>query len=207
MDKTTLTYDKARVISFSDAIFSIAMTLLVLELSIPTYSNVEDYDTWHALGNLIPSFIGFLVSFLVTALYWVAHLRIMRHVTTIDTKMLWLNIFLLLFIVLLPFSTAFYVNGFILTGPFVFYCLNLSAIGLFNFLIIRYVLLKERKTAEISVIEGKIEKARALNALFVWLLAALFAFFLPMVARGIFVLIFVFNRIIKWYFNKNTSKE
>jgi len=123
-----LTFDKNRVINFSDAIFSIAMTLLVLEIAIPTVTAMSSNDTWTLLQNRIPSFIGFVVSFLVTALYWVSHLRTMKFVNVVDTKLLWLNIFLLLFIVLMPFSTGFYVGGFDYVGPFVFYCFNLSAI-------------------------------------------------------------------------------
>ncbi len=90
-------YDKSRVINFSDAVYSIAMTLLVLEIGIPTYKAFSSNDTWTLLAKRIPSFIGLVVSFLVTALYWLEHLRCMRLVSTIDAKLLWLNIFLLFF--------------------------------------------------------------------------------------------------------------
>ena len=92
------TYDKARVISFSDAVFSIAMTLLVLEVVIPSYKELKTGDTMLILQNRIPSFIGLVVSFLVTAIYWIAHMRIIKYVSTIDAKVLWYNIGLLFFI-------------------------------------------------------------------------------------------------------------
>lgn len=122
------TFDKGRVISFSDAIFSIAMTLLVLEVVIPSYKEIENGNTLEVLSNRIPSFIGLIISFIVTALYWIANLRIMKYATTIDTKILWYNIGLLFFIVLLPFSTAFYVKEFSFKGPFALYCFNHTAI-------------------------------------------------------------------------------
>lgn len=197
-----ITFDKGRVISFSDAVFSIAMTLLILEIGIPSYEAVNSNGTWGVLINRIPSFIGLLVSFLVTALYWIAHMRVMKYVSDIDNKLLWLNIFLLLFIVLLPFSTAFYVRGFNFTGPFVFYCFNLSAIGLFNYLMLRYVIKKEKGTTGLTPFLGKWQKARALNAFFVWVFAGILVFILPTVARFTFILIFIIQPMINYYFRK-----
>lgn len=57
------TYNKARVVSFTDAVFSIAVTLLVLEIVIPGYSEFSKYNTLEILQNRIPSFIGLIVSF------------------------------------------------------------------------------------------------------------------------------------------------
>ena len=138
-------FDKGRVIAFSDAVFSIALTLLVLEVAVPTSEAVSKYETWDLLAARIPDFIGLVVSFFVTALYWIAHMRVTKYASSINTKLLWINIGLLFFIVLLPFSTGFYVSGFNVTGPFVFYCLNLSGIGFFNYLMIRYIIKKEKE--------------------------------------------------------------
>ncbi|MCK8481392.1 TMEM175 family protein [Psychroserpens algicola] len=198
-----LTFDKSRVINFSDAVFSIAMTLLVLEVGIPSIKAISSNSTWVILQNRIPSFIGLVVSFLVTALYWVSHLRSMKYVTTVDAKLLWLNIFLLLFIVLMPFSTGFYVTGFNLVGPFVFYCFNLSAIGLFNFLLIRYIMKKEKSNPELTPHIKRWYLHTALNALIIWILAGVLAFILPSVARLIFILIFV----IQFFINRNYKKS
>lgn len=121
------TFDKARVINFSDAVFSIAMTLLVLEVVIPSYKELSSGNTLEILQRRIPNFIGFIVSFMVTAIYWIAHIRILKYASTINTKILLYNIFLLFFIVLLTFSTAFYVKGFMFKGPFAFF-FNLASI-------------------------------------------------------------------------------
>jgi len=196
------TYDKSRIISFSDAVYSIAMTLLVLEVAIPSAGAIQKISSWDLLMNRIPNFIGLVVSFLVTALYWVAHLRCMKLVTIVDNKLLWLNIFLLLFIVLMPFSTGFYVTGFGLVIPFVFYCFNLSAIGLFNFLMIRYVMKKEKDNPELTPLVIKWHTLTGLNALIVWVLAAILAFIWPHIARYIFVLIFVIQFFINKYYKR-----
>ena len=197
------TFDKARVISFSDAVFSIAMTLLVLEVVIPSYKELKTGDTLLVLENRIPSFIGLVVSFMVTAFYWIANMRVFRYVSTIDSKILWYNIFLLFFIVLLPFSTAFYVKGFNFKGPFAFYCFNLSAIGLFNLILNIYITKREKGKTGITPTMGEFMKLRAFNAFAIWALAGVLAFFLPMVSRFLFILLFIFEAImIKFYKNK-----
>ena len=198
----TIKFEKSRVVSFSDAVFSIAMTLLVLEVAIPNSEEAMNEQLGTILANRIPSFIGLLVSFLVTALYWIAHMRIMRYIKEVSYSLLWLNIILLLFIVLLPFSTGLYVKGFGAEAPFAFYCFNLSAIGFLNFLMIRYITKHEE---ELTSLIGKWEKARALNTVFVWVLAGMLAFVLPMVSRFIFVLIFVIQPLIDRYFKKKKA--
>lgn len=200
-------FDKGRVIGFSDAVFSIAMTLLVLEVVIPSYNELKTQDTWLILQNRIPSFIGLIISFFVTALYWISHMRIMKFVSTINSKLLWYNILLLFFIVLLPFSTAFYVKGFTAIGPFAFYCFNLSAIGFFNFLINFYVVKKEKGKTGISSALGKYFKLKAFNAFIVWVLAGFLAFVFPFTARFLFILLFVFEFILKKYYKKQLHKE
>lgn len=199
-------FDKSRVIAFSDAVFSIAITLLVLEVAVPTVSAVNKFSTWELLAGRIPNFIGLVVSFFVTALYWIAHMRITKYASTIDTKLLWINIGLLFFIVLLPFSTGFYISGFNLTGPFVFYCINLTGIGFFNYLMIRYIIKKEKGETGLSRSKGKLEKAKSLNAFLIWLFAGALAFVLPTIAKFVFVLIFVFNPVINRYYKKKILK-
>lgn len=198
----TFIYDKSRVTAFCDAVFSIAMTLLILEIDVPDSSIINNESLGDILSSRIPSFIGFLVSFMVIALYWVSHLRIFKYVTSISDKLLWINILLLLFVVLLPFSTALYVGGFNANGPFVFYCLNLVFLGSFNLLLISYISKKEMGKNGMTPIIGKWLKFRSIIVIFVWLLAAFLASFLPLTARFIFVLIFVIQFFGDRYFKK-----
>lgn len=202
-----LTYDKNRVINFSDAIFSIAMTLLVLEVGIPSIKVIANNTTWDILQSRLPSFIGLVISFFVTAIYWVSHLRHMKFAAEVDRKLLWLNILLLFFVVLLPFSTGFYVVGINYNGPFVFYCLNLSGIGLFNYLIINYIYKKEKGKTGLTPLLGKWYKAVALNSFLVWVIAGLLVLMLPILARLLFLAIFIFEILINRYFRKKVKQE
>jgi uncharacterized membrane protein len=201
------TFNKSRVISFTDAVFSIAVTLLVLEVAIPGYKEFKTYDTLEIIQRRTPSFIGLIVSFLVITLYWINHLRIFKYVSTIDTKLLWYTIFLLFFVVLLPFSTGFYVKGFNYVGPFVFYCFNLSAIGLFNLLINVYVSKKEKSLTGITPMLAKYFKYRALNAFLIWVFAGFLALVWPYIARFLFILLFIFEFLITRYYRKKLKKE
>ena len=67
-----------RLILFSDAVFAIAITLMVIEIKIPEIhrNEVTDELLVNKLGELIPKFIGFLVSFLLIGQYWVVHHRL-----------------------------------------------------------------------------------------------------------------------------------
>jgi len=200
-------YDKGRVASFCDAVFSIAMTLLVLEIEVPSADVLSKNSFSSLLANRIPSFIGFLVSFMVIALYWVSHLRIYKYVTVLSEKLIWLNIFLLLFVVFLPFSTAIYVGSFNKISPFVFYCLNLVLLGFFNFLLVRTIAKNELGNNGMTKTIGNWLQFRSLTAFCVWALAAALALALPALARVIFVLIFVIQFFGDRYYKKKIAKE
>lgn len=201
-----LTFEKSRILSFSDAVFSIAMTLLVLEVAVPTYQTVNEYGTWDVLAKRIPNFIGFIVSFFVIALYWIDYMKITKYLSNFNMNTLWINIFLLFFVVLLPFSTAFYVNGINFVGPFVFYSINLTMIAVMIFLLIQAVAKKEQEKTGMTKMIRKWESMRMINTISVWSLAAILAFVYIPVARGIFLLIFILNPIIDRYFKKKIAK-
>ena len=201
----TESFEKSRIINFTDAVFSIAMTLLVLEISVPSYQTIKENGMLNALSELSPSFLGLIVSFFVIALYWISHLRIMKYVEVMTLRMLWLNLFLLFFIVLLPFSTALYVNAGAITSTFFFYCLNIIFLGVFNYLLIKVVFSKTEQTPIIKLI-GNLEKAKALNTLLVWILAAALAFKFPILSKVIFLLIFVVEIILNKRFKKKLEK-
>lgn len=179
-----------RVNNFSDAIFAIAITLLVLEVKIPPTDDIESFGLSAAMERLIPSFIGLVVSFFVTALYWRSHLTLAQFIKTYDSRMLWLNLWLLLFVVLLPFSTALYSKNFNYNGPFIFYCANLVLIGVFNYL----MTIRTIKTTSSGLLTDEVAKwmkFRASIAPIVWLLSAFLAYPFPLFARFAFLLIFI----------------
>ncbi|MET2011904.1 TMEM175 family protein [Microbacterium chocolatum] len=97
----------ARTEAYSDAVFAIAATLLVLDLTTATIGRVTtDAELWAALGAMMPNFIAFGVSFALLSMLWVIHARQFRDIARVDEPLLWLNNARLLFIVLIPFTTS-----------------------------------------------------------------------------------------------------
>lgn len=93
-----------RFMGFSDGVFAIAITLLILNIELPT-------STGAAVGvnqflREWPDILSYVVSFLVIGNYWIAHHDIFEDVDSYDRKLLWLNIIYLMFIAFIPFSTS-----------------------------------------------------------------------------------------------------
>lgn len=91
---------KARLEAFSDGVFAIIITIMVLELKIP---HAVSFD---ALFNLLPVFSCYLLSFVIIAIYWGNHHHLLHTVHSVNSKIIWANMTLLFFISLIPFSTG-----------------------------------------------------------------------------------------------------
>jgi len=162
------TFPKERIFTFNDAVFSIAITLLVLDIELPSYELYEKRGFGFTMSYLVPDFIGFFVSFMVIALYWKFYLLISRYIKEFDDKLFSINIFVLLFVALLPFSTSFFVDHFDNLGPFTFYCGNLVFLGMFLYLMTRIVL--KRAKLKLDPIDAQWLRFRAFWAVLFWLI-------------------------------------
>jgi uncharacterized membrane protein len=80
-----------RVVFFSDAVFAIVITLLVLEIKPPHLADHNESALHHALFELIPKFTGFVVSFMIVGMMWIEHHRIFRYIVHYDAGLLWRN--------------------------------------------------------------------------------------------------------------------
>ncbi len=98
---------KERLQALTDGVFAIVMTLLVLEIHVPEIIDVSSaHGLWLALATLAPKLISFAISFIILGMFWVAHHTEFHYIKKLDHKLIWLNIFYLLFISFLPFSAA-----------------------------------------------------------------------------------------------------
>ena len=91
----------SRLEAFSDGVFAVAITLLVLEINIPAGENL-----WHQLKEEWPSFASFFISFWVIGIIWVNHHGLLDHLKRTDRGVLYLNLLVLMTVVFIPFSTA-----------------------------------------------------------------------------------------------------
>ena len=95
--------ERGRLEAFSDGVFAVAITLLALDLSVagPGHGSLT-----HQLGHHWPQFVAYLVSFLTIGIIWVNHHAVIRNIVKVERVLLFLNLFLLLFVVLIPFATS-----------------------------------------------------------------------------------------------------
>jgi len=95
-----------RLVFFSDAVFAIAITLLALEIRLPEVVGLNNADLWHALGSIYPKYLSFMVSFLVIGNFWLIHHRQFGYIERYDTRLIFINLFVLMTIAFIPFPTV-----------------------------------------------------------------------------------------------------
>lgn len=95
-----------RVEAFSDGVFAIAITLLILGIRVPQPGAEAGRHLWASLGALWPSYLAFLFSFFVILVMWVNHHELMRLVRAVDYPLLFANGLVLLLVTFVPFPTA-----------------------------------------------------------------------------------------------------
>ncbi len=129
-----------RIILFSDAVFAIAITLLIIEIKAPVISTGDTTsEMWEQLHHLVGKFFGFMLSFFVIATYWKSHHRTFGFVNNFNDKLIWLNFYFLLTIVLMPFSSAYYSESGGYSVPFYFYHVNIILTSIANYRLVKYV--------------------------------------------------------------------
>jgi uncharacterized membrane protein len=138
MSATTKTdHALERLVFFSDAVFAIAITLLVLELHVPHFPRGSpDALFWRALAGLIPNFAGYIISFAVIGVFWIGHHRAFAMTARYSGKILGWNMALLGVIAFMPFATAFFAQNLNQHVPALFYCTTLLVAGLLNMTVV-----------------------------------------------------------------------
>ena len=100
-------FEKDRLQALSDGVFSIVMTLLVLNLiDIDVLGAKTEGELHQLLSALWPKLVSYIISFVIAARFWVAQHVLTHNITQIDVRFIWLNALFLFFISMLPFSAA-----------------------------------------------------------------------------------------------------
>ena len=94
-----------RIISLSDAVFAFSLTLLAMDLVVPTSQGFQDSVLLQGLMDDYTRFIYFLLTFVIIGAYWFSHHRIFRFIRRYDGILMRLNMFFLFFIIIMPFTT------------------------------------------------------------------------------------------------------
>ena len=144
-----------RLVAFSDGVFAIAMTLLVLSLTVPTLTGSTekvDEELWEALKQQWPEVVSYVISFAVIGRFWLIHHRIFRLVRKADSALLVWNLALLGLIAIVPFPTELLGRYGDTTTAVVAYSVTMVLLGLTSLGMTRHIfdggLLDEKVTDE-----------------------------------------------------------
>ena len=124
-----------RIAFFSDAVFAIAITLLVIEFKIPEITKDSTYaEVWHQVVALKYKFLSLLLSFAFITSYWMRHHLLFKHIHNYNRQIIVANMLSLLPMIFFPFTTAFFHeslnNKDVLIIPYRLFLLNNVAAGL-----------------------------------------------------------------------------
>jgi uncharacterized membrane protein len=107
--------DKGRVEAFSDGVVAIIITIMVLELKAPVGAHLHD------LRPVLPAFAGYILSFIYVGIYWSNHHHMLHLVRRVDGGVLWANLYLLFWLSMIPFVTAWMGENPLATAPAALY--------------------------------------------------------------------------------------
>jgi len=135
-----MTFSPYRVEAMNDGIYAVAMTLLVIELKFPEYAEIHSAETLaRAMAELSPKFLSWVISFMVLALFWIAHHRMFSHLRHVNGRLVGLSVFQLAFVSLMPFCTMLIgeYGGSLLSQ--VIYSSNMVLLAICSLLIVNYI--------------------------------------------------------------------
>lgn len=199
--------ENARIEAFSDGVFAIAITLLVLELKVPPVTSVHSVsDLWDGLIHLWPSYFAFTLSFGILLVSWVNHHFLFSILERSSRPFLYANGFLLFTITFMPFPTALlaeYISTDFAKPAIVFYCFGgiINSLG-WNLLI--HTLQKPQRLirSEVSIkLLNKIKRS-TLYGLVIYSVTTIIAFWFPLVALMINLMLWIL-----WISLSITEKE
>ncbi|CAG0958560.1 Potassium channel [Anaerolineae bacterium] len=223
-DHTTMTnvhpesrkeFQLERLILFTDAVFAIAITLLIIEIKVPELTGNEATEgaLISYLGHLIPRFAGFFISFMLIGMYWTRHHFLFGFVIDYTPKLIWLNMLFLLSIVLMPFSTGLFGEfstpaTIHLKTPLIFYVANVCATGFLLYFLWAYIGNPANGVASQALTPGIVHdaKQRALVVSLVFALTIGMAMIDTYASRYFPILTPVFLRVAKRLFPGTLSQ-
>lgn len=174
---------KERLAAFSDGVIAIIITIMVLELKIPSGAD------WNALGAIAPSFLAYVLSFVYVAIYWNNHHHLVHTVARVDGAILWANSNLLFWLSLVPAATAWLGQNLLSPIPTATYGAILLMPAVSYSLLQMAILRKQGRGSLLAHALGKDVKGKLSPVLYLAGMAV--AFLSPWVAIAIYVLVAV----------------
>jgi uncharacterized membrane protein len=167
-----------RLAAYSDAVFAVIVTVMVLELRAP------DEPAFSALSPLWPTAISYAVSYLFIAIIWINHHYLMRFAGPPTLRLIWINFVHLFMVSLLPFATAWIARTRLASSPVVFYAALFVCVDIaYNFF--EGEVLARAEAAHVPVRTRRLARRRSLVVLAIFTTAMLVAFVAPRFGFGL----------------------
>ena len=167
-----------RLSAFSDGVFAVLITVLVLELRPPAL------PTFKALLLLWPTWLSYAVSYLFIAIVWTNHHHLLRYATEATPRLLWFNFAHLFTVSLLPLSTAWMAVSKLAPQPVAFYAAVFFLVNA-TYIFLIWELIDPAAAGDASLRVRKIMRVRSIATLCLFALAAIVALKFPRVGLGI----------------------
>jgi uncharacterized membrane protein len=188
-----LEYD--RILFFSDAVFAIAITLLIVDLRVPDVAHLQ---SGRQLRHAIPQIGGFAYSFAAIGLFWLAHHGLFRHIKGLDRPLVLLNLLFLGTIAFVPYPTALLAAAGDQVPATVFYAASLAAVGLAEAAVWLYAIrIRELALPGVSPAVRRWVLLRILRTPVVFLLSIPVALVQPNLAKWLWLLIFAGGFVLR----------
>ena len=166
-----------RLSAFSDGVFAVLITVLVLELRPP------ESPTFKALLSLWPTWLSYAVSYVFIAIVWANHHHLMRYATEATPRLIWFNFAHLFSVSLLPLSTAWMAVSGLAPQPVAFYAAVFFLVNV-TYIALIWDLIGRESVKDVSPRERKIMRFRSIATLCMFAAAAIVALKYPIVGLG-----------------------
>ena len=143
---------KGRIEIFSDGVFAITITIMVLELKVPHEADLS------VLKSISPIFLSYVLSFINVGIFWNHHHHLFQVVEFIDGKVLWANMHFLFWITLLPFSSGWMGENNFLLWTVILYGIILLMVTIAYAILIKSLLVLHKETSPLTLSVGKDKK-------------------------------------------------
>jgi len=172
---------KGRLEAFSDGVLAIVITIMVLELTPPAGSSLDD------LVALWPKFLSYALSFAYLAIYWNNHHHLFQASRTVSGRVLWSNMLLLFTLSLVPFATAWMGEHSFAGTPVMVYNAVLILPAIAYYILVRGLIAAPGQSATLAAAIGNDFKGKI--SIVIYALALPFALYLPAVAILVFIVV------------------
>jgi len=175
--------NKGRLEAFSDGVFAIIITIMVLDLRVPTGPSLE------ALRSMVPVFLSYVLSFVYVGIYWNNHHHLLHASERVSGPILWANLHLLFWLSLAPFATRWVGENYNAPGPIALYGVMLLFAGVAYFILTKALIGHHGASSRLATSIGKDRKGLA--SVVIYLIAIPLAFVWSKAAYGCYIFVAV----------------